>query len=152
MVERKLPVLANKGDTAGRQILQMNIVSQDNLTQPRIIAPKIIEFSSERTLHENQIHLNSNFNIVNTIKNESYNITVSQKQNYDELNINNRATLKEPTIINDNATTPSRVASPTNMTEFIEMSVNHHHNHANNDNVLLNTRNDSEPSFAGNFF
>lgn len=129
VVERKLPVLANKAD-AGRQILQMNIVPQENLSQPRIIAPKILEIattdlSSSNTINHIQAKANSNYisGIITSINAaseiETFN-AIPQNQNYKEIN---GRTIKEPTLITDNATTPSRVTSPTNISNFIEMNV-----------------------------
>lgn len=138
VVERKLPVLANKGDT-GRQILQMNIVTQDNITQQRMIAPKILEITTE--INQNQA--NSNFmpslvgggSII-----QGFNILQE-----DNLNIR---IVKEPNLVTDNATTPSRAGSPTNMSDFVVVDVA-----SKGDNMLINILPEDklkpEPSFAG---
>ena len=86
MVERELSVLADKSEP-GRQIVQMNIISQDGLTSNR----------------SNSKVLETNSNAVNL-------------QSVDVISQN----------ISDNATTPSRVASPTGLSDIVHGAVTTH--------------------------
>lgn len=138
VVERKLPVLANKGDT-GRQILQMNIVTQDNITQPRLIAPKILETTD---INQTQIINTTYMPSIVGIRNDVQTFCILQEDNISSRTIN------EPALITDNATTPSRVGSPTNLSNFVQVDISHKDN-----NILINVlpkdKIQSEPSFAG---
>ncbi|XP_017783762.1 PREDICTED: protein cramped [Nicrophorus vespilloides] len=117
VVERKLPLLANKADS-GRQIVQMNIISQD-ITMPRQIAPKIVpQIENSVLLNEcNSTFVEATLTPVAVTSNQitgTYAIS-----SLEENNINSEH-------IMDNATTPSRVGSPTSISNLLDLALQSH--------------------------
>ncbi|XP_022914543.1 protein cramped [Onthophagus taurus] len=117
VVERKLPILANRLED-GRQIVQMSIISQENVagstqnTNPRPIAPK--------TTQENETQLNNSEKSVSTYSLVSIltpHQTVSETVN----------------VINDNAITPSRAGSPSDISNLIQLALNSNNGEENDE-------------------
>lgn len=152
VVERKLPLLANKADS-GRQIVQMNIVSQENKAAPRTIAPKVIEINTDLTTpgDVNQTlvsteYVDGNVTTVN-VGSEIQNFTIiSRDKSLEKITIINSS---DATHISDNAVTLSRIGSPSNMNNILGMTLASTHD----DDLILNdipeNKDDNMPSFAG---
>ncbi|KAI4463281.1 cramped protein [Holotrichia oblita] len=148
IVERKLPILANKVEN-GRQIVQMNIISQDNLTSTqRPIVPKI-QFenlnqesnlpnklnpqygSASASSSASTIVTNITFNnevIQTTTKTDqltrTYVAVTSTEENGVEHSV--YTTQANALDISDNATTLSRVGSPTSISNLLQMALESH--------------------------
>ncbi|KAK5644228.1 hypothetical protein RI129_008073 [Pyrocoelia pectoralis] len=124
VVERRLPLLPNKTGS-GRQIVQMNIIAQDNISStPRSIAPKIVNIDK------------SEHNITNIV-----NVSSETVDNTD----NN--TIGSPSVdISDNAITLSRVGSPTSISNLLELAMAQQTGEVLNQSVLENKE---MPSFSG---
>lgn len=124
----------------------MNIVSQETMSQPRIIAPKVMELNSNPgNLPQTIVHSMGGIMTAVNVANEVETFSVlSQDQNFDK--IKRTSVVNESALITDNATTPSRAASPTN---YIEINVSR-----NDDNILINAlpesrKSEKQSSFAG---
>lgn len=163
-MERKLPLLANKADRdSGRQIVQMNIISPNNIKPAmRPIAPKIVKVSTDESIpgEVNQTLVTTEYvdgtlstvdmNVTNTT---TFSIVTSCQTN---ANTNEQLTLVGNSIhINDNAITPSRAGSPTSISNLLDIALSSSSNHENNDIVLNNVASDNKEetniSFAGEY-
>ncbi|KAK9752240.1 hypothetical protein QE152_g4340 [Popillia japonica] len=167
IVERKLPILANKAET-GRQIVQMNIISQDNLTTTqRPIAPKIQfeNLSQEDNLPNKSnpvygngsasssaptIVTNITFNneVIQTTKTDqltrTYVAVTSTEENGVEHSV--YTTQANALDISDNATTLSRVGSPTSISNLLQMALG---SHAAGDVMQTEVKEDGSINFVG---
>ncbi|KAK4887661.1 hypothetical protein RN001_003932 [Aquatica leii] len=139
VVERRLPLLPNKTGS-GRQIVQMNIIAHDSLSSvPRMIAPKIINV--DKTEHNIT-------NIINTQTNE----TPLQTFGTNVVNVDNDINVTVPTesiAITDNAITPSRVGSPTSISNLLDLAIGTQSEDILNQPVLQNKEDTGIPSFVG---
>lgn len=160
VVERKLPLLANKADRdSGHQIVQMNIISPGNIKPSvRSIAPKIVNVNSDTSIpgEVNQTLITTEYVDgtlatvdANAIDRSAFSIVSCQANNNEQL------TLVANTMhINDNAITVSRAGSPTSISNLLDMALGSAAAHANSDvvlsNVDANIKEDSNiTSFAG---
>lgn len=137
MVERRLPLLPNKLDS-GRQIVQMNIISPEDMKPltPRTIAPMIIN------IDKNEHDITNTINMLPT----NGNLNTTQLTNFSLLATNSSVppscTLISSSIdLSDNAVTSSRVSSPTGLTNLLALGQNGH--------GLDNKDDTSIPSFVG---
>lgn len=170
IVERKLPILANKAET-GRQIVQMNIISQDNLTTTqRPIAPKIQfeNLSQEDNLPNKSnpvygngsasssaptIVTNITFNneVIQTTKTDqltrTYVAVTSTEENGVEHSV--YTTQANALDISDNATTLSRVGSPTSISNLLQMALG---SHAAGDVMQTEVKEDGSINFVGKYY
>lgn len=138
IVERKLPILANKAEN-GRQIVQMNIISQDNLTPThRPLVPKIqfdnglgqevniIASSGSQTVLTTNVSFNKEGvqeSKVNQLAGTYVAVTASEENGVEQ----SIYTIQPRTLdITDNATTPSRVGSPTSISNLLQMELAAH--------------------------
>lgn len=139
--------MANKADS-GRQIVQMNIVSQENKAAPRSIAPKLIGINTDLTTpgDVNQTlvsteYVDGNISAVN-IGAEIQNFTIiSGDKSLENIPIMNSS---NGTHLNDNAVTLSRIGSPSNLNNILGISTE--------EDLILNDipqNKDNLPSFAG---
>lgn len=149
-MERRLPLLPNNIDN-GRQIVQMNIVSQDDIrTTPRVIAPKIlnIDKSEHNIVPTNSIGVQ--LDTINGVSNMNK-VPNSFGSSVVTANIDNNCIMTSSSTIDitDNAITPSRVGSPTSISNLLELALN-----PQNDNLLDNRNLEHKddtgiPSFVG---
>lgn len=121
VVERKLPLLPNVKSETGRQIVQMNIISQGVV--PRPIAPKVIKVEQTDTV------LVQNYNLISTSNNEQQlevasgdcNVKTEAVASTSKMDNNGSCGQIETT---DNAVTPSRVGSPVSISNLLDMALN----------------------------
>ncbi|GJQ87687.1 hypothetical protein Trydic_g17505 [Trypoxylus dichotomus] len=136
IVERKLPILANKAEN-GRQIVQMNIISQDNLvpTQRPIVPRIIFDNGQENSMAagssgQTVIATNASFNNeaaqeakANQLGGTYVTVTVSEENGVEQSVYTTEARSLD---ITDNATTLSRVGSPTSISNLLQMELAAH--------------------------
>lgn len=154
VVERKLPLLPNINES-GRQIVQMNIISQDNnislatsttggLVQPRNIAPKMalvqqqVQIQETAPQQQDAAGANRGAGVEVGIMTVSADVCEEGTSGlvYDETltKVNVEPTTSYKTITSvppemtdrngDNATTPSRVCSPTSISNLLDIALN----------------------------
>lgn len=147
VVERRLPLLANKADSG--RIVQMNIISKDvAVSQPRPIAAR--QLPAETSNHD-QISTNSTatFSTVDISSPEVRSTQVSntlQVVQSDQSQIHIESQSDNGGINNDlldNATTLSRVSSPTSISNLLDMALE------NTDGNVDRQRGDGITNFVG---
>ncbi|KAF5300007.1 hypothetical protein FQR65_LT09263 [Abscondita terminalis] len=143
VVERRLPLLPNKTDS-GRQIVQMNIIAHDSISSvPRMIAPKIVNVDKAEHNITNIVNIQSQ---PNEMKLQNFGSNIINVDN----NINSTPAT-EAIAISDNAVTPSRVGSPTSISNLLDLEIARQSEDILNQPVLVNKDDTGIPSFVEEF-